>query len=170
MPNQNGKEIAQGVLAKMAEFKKTCEGLSEEISSRAPTGRWSTKQIISHLCGPEGIGHLPKLKSFIDRDTPEIDIEPENTCWSGKRSRMSLAELLSEFDQEYTRIAKFIEGLSEKQLSRRAHIPMLKDSPLGQYPTLAQWADALSNYHIGFHIDHMREIVQALGLPGGKHL
>lgn len=83
---------------------------------------------------------------------------------------MSLAELLSEFDQEYTRIAKFIEGLSEKQLSRRAHIPMLKDSPLGQYPTLAQWADALSNYHIGFHIDHMREIVQALGLPGGKHL
>ncbi len=154
----------------MAEFRKSCEVLDEESSSRAPTatGRWSPKQIISHLCGPEGTGHLPMLKSFLDRDTPEIDIQPENSYWSGKRSRMGLAELLTEFAQEYTRIASFIEGLSEEQLSRRAHIPMFKDSSLGEYPTLAQLAVGLSTYHIGFHIDHMREIVQALGLPGGK--
>jgi len=164
MPNQDGKEIAQGVLVKMAEFKKSCEGLNEEISSRAPEGRWSPKQIISHLCGSESSGHLPILKSFIEQDTPEIKIDPENTYWSGKRSRMSLAELLIEFEREYTRIAAFVESLSEKELSRRAHIPMLKDSPLGEYPTLAQLAAGLSNHHIVFHIDHMREIMQALGL------
>ncbi len=39
MPNQDGKEIARGVLAKMAEFKKSCEGLNEELSLRAPEGR-----------------------------------------------------------------------------------------------------------------------------------
>jgi len=165
MPNQDGKKIAQGVLAKMAEFKKSCEGLNEETSLRAPEGRWSPKQIISHLCGPEEVGHLPMLKSFLEQDTPEIDLQPENTYWSGKRSRMGLVELLAEFGREYTRMATFIEGLSEEQLSRRAHIPMLKDSPLGEYPTLAQLAAGLSNYHIGFHIDHMREILQALGLP-----
>jgi len=168
MSTQAGKEIAQLVLTKMAEFRKSCEGLDEENSSRALEGRWSPKQIISHLCGPEGTGLFPTLKVFIERDTPEIDIDPENPHWSGKRSRMSLAELLAEFDREYTRIATFIEGLSYEQLSRKAHIPMLKNSPLGEYPTLAQWADGLSNYHIGFHIDHMREILQALGLPGGK--
>jgi len=168
MANQDGKEIAQEVFTKMAEFRKSCEGLEEEISSRAPEGRWSPKQIISHLCGPEGIGLFPTLKNFLEQDTPEINIEAENPYWSVKRSRMSLAELLAEFDQEYTRIARFIEGLSEEQLSRRAHIPMLRDSPLGEYPTLAQWAVGLSNYHIGFHIDHMREILQALGLPGEK--
>ncbi len=168
MAEQDGKEIAQGVRAKMAEFRKSCEGLDEEDSSRAPEGRWSPRQIISHLCGPEGVGLFPTLKAFVERDTPEIDIEPENPYWSGKRSRMSLAELLTEFDLEYTRIAAFVEGLSEEQLSRKAHIPMLKDSPLGEYPTLAQWAVGLSGYHIGFHIDHMREIVQALGLPGKK--
>ncbi len=95
MPDQDGKEIAQGVLTKMAEFKKSCDGLDEENSSRAPEGRWSPKQIISHLCGSEGGGPVKILKSFIELDKPEIDLDPENTHWTGKRSRMSLAELLS---------------------------------------------------------------------------
>ena len=168
MADQGGKEIAQEVRAKMAEFRKSCEGLDEASSSRAPVGRWSPKQIISHLCGPEGIGLLPTLKAFIERDRPEIDAKPENPQWSEKRSRMSLAELLTEFDREYSSMAAFVEGLSDEQLLRKAHIPMLKDSPLGEYPTLAQWVVGLSNYHIGFHIDHMREIVQALGLSGKK--
>jgi len=168
MAPQAGNEIAQGVRAKMAEFRKSCEGLDEESSSRALEGRWSPKQIISHLCGPEGTGLFPTLKAFIERDTPEIDVKAENPYWSEKRSRMSQAELLAEFDREYTRIAEFVEGLSEEQLLRKAHIPMLKDSPLGEYPTLAQWAVGLSDYHIGFHINHMREIVQDLGLSGKK--
>jgi hypothetical protein len=166
MSNRDGKEIAQGVLAKMSEFKKACEGLDEEMSSKSPEGRWTPRQIISHLCGPEGIGHLPTLKAFLEADSPEIVMKPEDPYWSGKRSRMSLAELLAEFDQEYSRIAAFVEGLSEKQLSRKAHIPMLKDSPLGEYPTLAQWVVGLSTYHIGFHVDHLHEILRALGLSG----
>ncbi len=169
MTGQDGKEIARVALNKMAEFRKSCEGLDEENSSRAPEGRWSPKQIISHLCGPEGVGHLPTLKAFIERDQPEIDIKAEDPYWSDKRSRMSLAELLAEFDREYAGIAAFIEGLSEGQLLRRAHIPMLKDSPLGEYPTLGQWAVGLSSFHIGFHIDHMYEILQALGLQAKKN-
>jgi len=168
MAGQDGKEIAQEVRAKMVEFKKSCEVLDEDNSSRPPEGRWSPKQIISHLCGPEGIGLFPTLKAFLEQDTPEIAIKAEDPYWSGKRSKMSLAELLAEFDREYSRMATLVEGLSEEQLSRRAHIPMLKDSPLGEYPTLAQWVVGLSNYHIGFHNDHMREILQALGLPGKK--
>ena len=168
MANQAGKEIAREMLAKMAEFRRTCEGLDEESSTYAPEGRWSPKQVISHLCGPEGVGLLPTFKAFIEQDTPEIDIEAENPYWSTKRSNMSLAELFAEFDLEYRHIAAFIEGLSDEQLSRRAHIPMLKDTPFGEYPTLAQWAAGLSGYHLGFHIDHMREILQALGLPGKK--
>ncbi len=168
MTDQGAKEIAKGIRAKTTEFRKSCEGLDEESSSRAPEGRWSPKQIISHLCGPDGIGHLPTLKAFIERDMPEIDIKPENPYWSEKRRRMSLSELLAEFDREYALMAAFVEKLSDEQLSRKAHIPMLKDSPLGEYPTLAQWAVGLSDFHIGFHIDHMREIRQALGLSGKK--
>ena len=168
MTDQNGKEMAQAIRANMADFRSACKGLDEGTSSRAPEGRWSPKQIISHLCGPEGTGQLPGLRAFLEQDTPLIDLVAENPYWTGRRSQMTLSELLAEFDREYTAIAAFVEGLSEEQLSRKAHIPMLRDSPLGEYPTLSQWVSGLSGYHIGFHIDHMREILQALGLPGKK--
>ncbi len=167
MANQNGREIAKGIREKAVEFRRACGGLAEENSSRAPEGRWSPRQIISHLCGPEGAGLLPTLKAFIDQDSPEIDITPENPYWTEKRARMSFSELLAEFDREYAGIAAFVEGLSEEQLARKAHIPMLKNSELGEYPTLAQWAFGIGNYHIGFHIDHMKEIREALHIPAG---
>ncbi len=160
----DGKEIAQGVRAKMAEFRKACEGLDEESSSRAPEGRWSPRHIVSHLCGQEGVGHIPMLKSFLEQNTPEIELRVEDAFWSGRRKDMSLAELLGAFEREYTDIAGFVEDLSAEQLSRKAHIAALKDSPLGEYPTLAQLTVGLSTYHISFHIDHMREILKDLGV------
>jgi hypothetical protein len=165
MAGQKGRELAEGIRARAAEFRKACEGLGEENSSRAPEGRWSPKQIISHLCGPQGTGHLPSLKEFIDKDNPLINITPENPYWSGKRTEMTLSELLAEFDREYEGLAVFVEGLSDEQLARKAHIPMLKNSELGEYPTLAQWAFGMGNYHIGFHVDHMKEIRKALQTP-----
>jgi hypothetical protein len=52
--------------------------------------------------------------------------------------------------------------LSADQLNRKAHVPLLKETPLGEYPTLAEWISALVDYHVGFHIDHLREIQGAL--------
>jgi len=164
MADQDGKQIAHAVRTKMAEFRKICERLDEETASLAPEGRWSPKQIVSHLCGPEGIGFLPTLKAFLEKDTPQINTEAENPFWTGRRTRMTLRELLAEFDREYKGMAGFVEGLSEEQLSRKARIPMLKESPLGEYPTLAQWVLGLSDFHVGFHVDHMREIMQSLGI------
>ncbi len=168
MTDQNGREIARGIREKAAAFRMCCEGLDEKSSSMAPEGRWSPKQIISHLCGPEGKDPLAAMKPFIEQDTPEIDITPGDPYWGEKRSRMSLTELLTEFDRKYASIAAFVEGLTEEQLARKAHIPMLKESPLGEYPTLAQWAFGLANFHVSSHIDHMRESVQALALQGRK--
>jgi hypothetical protein len=76
---------------------------------------------------------------------------------------MSMAELLAEFEREYGRMAELVEGLTAEQLDRKAHIPLLKESPLGEYPTLAGWVDALTDFHIGFHVDHMKEILRAIG-------
>jgi len=160
MATSTGTQLAQSVRQGIEELKRVCEGLDESTASRAPAGRWSPKEILSHLLGPEGTGHLQILQAFLDQDTPRIDIEAENPFFSENRARMTFAQLLSEVEGEYNRISTFAEGLTTEQLDRTAHIPMLKESPFGEYPTLGTWISligGLGESHVHFHIGHMHD-------------
>ncbi|MEW6532742.1 MAG: DinB family protein [Thermodesulfobacteriota bacterium] len=167
METPKATQLSELIHRKASDLKELCEGIDEETASRAPSGRWSPKEIVSHLCGPEGIGHLPSIYAMLEKDTPRLDIEVENPFLTEDRSRRTFAELLGEFDREYGRMAEFVAGLSEEQLSRKAHIPILKETPIGEYPTLAEWVQVLAEYHVGSHTDHMRAILEALGVESG---
>jgi hypothetical protein len=162
MATARGNQLAQKITQKVAALKQACQEVDENLSSLAPTGRWSPKQILSHLCGPEGKGHLPILRAFVDSDTPMIDLDTENPFFSKHRARMSFKELVAECEMNYQRITNFTAELTEEQLARKAHIPKLRDSPLGEYPTLDGMIAGLGEYHVQFHIDHLREILAAL--------
>jgi len=164
MATSRGNQLAHDIRQKVAALKQVCQGVDENLASRAPKDRWSPKQILSHLCGPEGVGHLPMLKAFIDRDTPLIDLDAGNPFLTGHRQRMSFVELVAECERDYERVAGFAAELTAEQLERKAHIPKLKDSPLGEYPTLDGMISGLGGYHVQFHIDHLGEILAALAI------
>ena len=164
MATSTGNQLAQGIRQKIAELKKACEGIDEATASRAPAGRWSPKEILSHLRGPER-GHLPILQAFLDQESPQIDIDPGNPFFSQERARMTFRQLLGEVEREYEGLCTFAEGLSAEQLERKAHIPKLKDSPLTDYPTLEAMIGMFAAGHVQFHTDHLREILAGLAAP-----
>lgn len=162
MATATGTELAQGIRAKITELKAVCADVDEGTASRALAGRWSPKEILSHLLGPEKNGLLPMLEAFIASDVPLIEIVPEQTHFTGPRRNTTFAQLLHEIEQRYEGLARYAEGLSEAQLARTAHVPLFKDSPLTEHPTLAAFIGGLGQYHVQMHIDHMREILGQL--------
>lgn len=164
MATSTGTQLAQIIRQRVEELRKVCEGLDESTAPRAPSGRWSPKEILSHLWGAEGSGYLSILQAYFESDSPTIDIDPENPFFSEKRAGMTFAQLFAEVEREYDRIARFAEGLTEEKLDRKAHIPKLKESPLGEYPPLEGMLSGLGDYHLKSHIDHMGEILQALSV------
>jgi len=163
MASQQAAQLSQVIRQKVNEMKKVCEGIDEKTASRAPSGRWSPKQIVSHISGPDGVGLILPIRAFLEQDTPRLDLNPGDPFFTDRRSKMTIAELVKEFDEEYERITGLVANLSDEQLARKAHIPAFKEAPMGEYPTLADFVSVLAERHIGFHIDHMKEILQELG-------
>ena len=162
MATSRGKRLAQDIRQKVQELKQLCRGVDDDLASGAPKDRWSPKQILSHLCGPEGTGHLPILRAFLNKDIPTIDLETENPFYSEKRASMSFNELVEECEMNYERIAILAAGLSDEQLERKAHIPKMKDSPLGEYPTLEGMISGLGEFHVQSHTEQLRDILAIL--------
>ena len=168
MASQEAKKLAQLIRRQVGEMSRLCEGLDEATASRSPEGRWTPKMILSHLCGPEGIGIPSALQAILQQETPLIEVEAANPYYSGRRPAMTLAELLLEFKGQYGQMAEMVESLSDTQLARKAQVPLFKDSPIGEYPTLQMFILAMAEYHLTEHINHMKEILTAPGFAPSK--
>jgi hypothetical protein len=55
MPTESAR-LVKLIQRKIGKFKDVCHGIDDRASC-APEGSWTPKQIVSHVCGPEGEGY-----------------------------------------------------------------------------------------------------------------
>lgn len=155
----SGPSLQQQLQQKVEEIKQAVSGIDEQKATRHPAdGEWSAKEVLSHLCGDTDALSMYEFKRFLDEDTPALGIAPGS--YSDVRSDAPIAELTSKIDSDYGQIGKFLAGLNEEQLNRKAHIPFLKETPIGEYPTLGQWAMGVINFHLNDHVQQLKTLSQ----------
>jgi len=144
---------------------RTIEQLTSDVSneqaSESPAeGEWCVKEVLSHLAGPETRSFYDGIKTFIDQDTPTYDLTPGQSHFDSARQDASVAELRTSVIDQYNQIGDLLGGLSEQQLTRTAHMPSFKETPLGENPTLGSWAAGLINYHLPDHIAQLQSLCE----------
>ena len=154
-----GNALSEQMAQKVGEIKQVVAGLSDEKASKPPAeGEWSVKQVLSHLCGDDDALSMYEFKRFLAEDNPDLGLVPGN--YGDAHKNAPLPELVSKIESDYAAVGQFLSGLSDEQLGRKAHIPFLKETPLGEYPTLGQWAGAVINFHLADHVSQLRTLAQ----------
>ncbi len=149
------------VQQKVLEIKQAVSGVGEEKALKRPAdGEWCIKEVLSHLTGEENAIMMYELNRFLQEDTPDLDLTPGVSAYDSKRAEAPTTELLSNVESQYSDLGKLLASLNEEQLGRKAHIPFLKESPIGEYPTLGQWAMGIINFHLADHVQQLRTLAQ----------
>lgn len=164
MVSQVATSLRDALAQKMQELEEGIRGVDEDAAGRRPAaGEWCVKEVLSHLCKDEGESLVHNLRRLADEDTPLIGFASGLPFYTAKRQGMRVAELLAVVRGQYDEMASFVGGLSDEQLGRKGRVPILRDTPIGEYPTLAQFAGAMINLHLNDHINQIRDARQQAG-------
>ena len=105
------------------------------------------------------------LRGISDADAAR---KPSADDWSVKELLSHLSgendDFLRWVRRQYDRMGELVAGMSEEQLSRKAHVPLFKQTPLGEYPTLAQWTQGIIDYHLADHVRSLPSMREKLGV------
>jgi hypothetical protein len=156
-----GTGLSEQLSAKVDELKQAVSSISEAQASRRPAdGEWCAKEVLSHLTGPDGAGTIQRLSRFVDEDTPGLELQPGVSAFTPDREQATASDLMARLESQYSELVTFLTGLTDSQFSRQAHVAALKGSPLGDYPTLGQYAGFIVNVHIATHVNQVRALCQ----------
>lgn len=152
------EQSLQGRLAeKVREVKDLVSSVGADGAARKPAPEeWCVNEVLSHLIGEEIGEWRSRVEAILNEDTPFIDLTPGLTY--PVAHGQTTEKLLASFENEYTEMGRRFEGLTEEQLNRKAHVPLFKETPIGAYPTLAQFAGAIINFHLNAHIEQLKNL------------
>jgi hypothetical protein len=153
------RQLKSVLEAKVQEIRDIVAKVDEEKAAREPApGEWCVKEVLSHLAGGESRDFVKDIKQFLEEETPRIDVHPGVSFYDDARKSKTASELLSEIESIYGQIGEYIGNLSDEQVGRKANVPLFKETPLGEYPTLAQWIGVLVNFHMNAHVQQLRDL------------
>jgi hypothetical protein len=147
-------------LAVVGTLRQQMDALGEAVSGvdeatasqRSADGGWSVKEQLSHLYGADGDTFLDRVRCYFEEVAPDIDVEPGVTHFDASRQAMSVEQLLTRVQAQYRAVADVVAGASADELARRGHIALLAETPFGDHPTLAEWVQAISGFHLAGHL------------------
>ena len=68
------------------------------------------------------------LSRFAERDYPLVEITPGDTYLDDHRRHMTLAQFREALDTQRRRVLAYVDGLDERELDRKARIPLFNNS------------------------------------------
>lgn len=146
--------------AKTDEIEKLVADLNEEAASKSPAdGEWCIREVLTHLSGDADQTFHDGLKRFVQEETPDLGLTPGQSYLNG-RENVPINDLAKDVVAQYRQIADWAGTLTDEQLGRTARIPFLKETPLGETPTLQIWLGAMLNFHLPQHIEQLQKLRQ----------
>ncbi len=163
MPTAAATSIADKLHERVTAIVESTKGLSDAQTQQRPAeGEWSIAENLSHLCGEDARAFLTTVKRFIDEDVPTIDITPGISFFES-RADASLADLVDSFRAQYEAIGSYLTALDASQLNRTGHVPLFKETPFGDYPTVEQFVTVISDFHLNGHVAQIASAKAAIG-------
>lgn len=153
--------LQEQLSSKVDEIKEALSDVSEDqATKRSADGEWCIKEVLTHLSGADDALTMYQFKRFVSEDNPDLTVTPGEIAYTEEQESASVSKLVSDLVSEYAQIGTFLAGLNEEQLGRKGRVPFLKETPIGEYPTLAQWVGAIINFHLPDHIQQIRTLAQ----------
>lgn len=150
-------ELKQGMESKVEEIKELVTRIDEGRALQAPApGEWCVKEVLTHLGADSMV--VESFYRMVQEDKPFIDVVPGVSHFDERQEARPVGELLADVETRYRELANFLGSLSDEQLQRKGHIPLLKETPFGEYPTLEQWASGLINFHMAAHVGQLQNL------------
>ena len=140
-------------------------GMEAYLERADAPGEWTAREVLSHLMFEPGYKPAALLASFAERDLPVIEISPGDNFLTPERRRMTLAQMIAVLDTQRREVFTYLGGLTDKDLGRKARIPLFKSFMGTDEIPLPMFIGAVYDHHLNDHAGQIAKIRKAVGLP-----
>jgi hypothetical protein len=168
MVNATVSELKKKSEAALANLHRQLEGMEPYLEQSDAPGEWTTREVLCHLLLEPGWQPAALLKTFAERDLPVIEISPGDTNITPERQKMTLAELADALESQRRELFRYLDGLSQADLQRKARIPLFKQFMGTDEIPIPMFVGAMFDFHWNDHAGQLGKIRQAVGLPEAR--